>query len=261
MRRLGAVLGLLSLAVALMGISPQPVRASDISWNATATGIEYSQVPINAENKRQGTLIIVRIDPAHAMFRVYYHEGHRKTIAGWARELPGAAIIVNANYFRGNGLPIGLVKIGGDLLNPASGRTDSGIFEMRDEAISIHAPIPVSTATPSAPQPYAESFEGHPFIITNGNPEVEYADDIAMTRARRTVLAQDDHGRILIIVASPIELTLPEMATWLKNSGLGIVTALNLDGGSSSQIHVAPAVYSALEYGASVPVVLAVYAR
>ena len=53
---------------------------------------------------------------------------------------------------------------------------------------------------------------------------------------RRTVIAQDRVGRILIIVAPSGFLSLHEMATFLAESDLELDIALNLDGGASTGI-------------------------
>ena len=52
--------------------------------------------------------------------------------------------------------------------------------------------------------------------------------------ARRTVVAQDYQGRILIIVAPRGYLSLHELARFLAESDLDLDVALNLDGGYST---------------------------
>ena len=160
----------------------------------------------------------------------------------------------------------------GRLHNPPTDRPDSGQFQVRDEIPSI-GPLVTSSITPSssastpeastAPsKSYIESFEAFPLLIRGTQPITTYADDTAMEKARRTVIAQDDMGRILIFVTDPTEMTLPEMTHWLLTSGLSIVNALNLDGGASTQIHLISAgLPQALQGDASVPVVLAVFPR
>ncbi len=119
---------------------------------------------------------------------------------------------------------------------------------------------PKSIATPS--KVYTESFEGFPLLVAHTQPITTYLDDTVMAKARRTVIAQDDTGHILIFVTWPTEMTLPEMTHWLLTSGLSIVDALNLDGGASTQIHlISAALPQALQGDASVPVVLAVFPR
>ncbi|MCP4537876.1 MAG: phosphodiester glycosidase family protein, partial [Chloroflexi bacterium] len=51
---------------------------------------------------------------------------------------------------------------------------------------------------------------------------------------RRTVVAQDNGGRILLIVAPRGYLSLHETARFLAESDLDLDVALNLDGGYSS---------------------------
>jgi uncharacterized protein YigE (DUF2233 family) len=52
--------------------------------------------------------------------------------------------------------------------------------------------------------------------------------------SRRTVVAQDNQGRILLLVAPRGYLSLHEMARFLAESDLDLNVALNLDGGYST---------------------------
>src|SRR5260370_8205024 len=54
----------------------------------------------------------------------------------------------------------------------------------------------------------------------------------------RSVVAIDKQGRLLFIVSPGIAFTLDDMATLLAKSDLGLVNALNLDGGSSTGLYV-----------------------
>ncbi len=55
--------------------------------------------------------------------------------------------------------------------------------------------------------------------------------------ACRTVVAQDDKGRVLILVSEGA-ITLGDLARWLGESSLGIARAMNLDGGIEAQIAI-----------------------
>jgi exopolysaccharide biosynthesis protein len=55
--------------------------------------------------------------------------------------------------------------------------------------------------------------------------------------AGRTAIAQDTQGRLLIIVSEGA-VTLADLALWLRDSPLGIVRAINLDGGFESQLAI-----------------------
>src|SRR5262249_28072720 len=66
--------------------------------------------------------------------------------------------------------------------------------------------------------------------------------------ACRTVVAEDRRGRLLII-ATEGAITLHDMAAWLPNSGLGVVRAMNLDGGIESQLAISTPELTLTLYG------------
>jgi exopolysaccharide biosynthesis protein len=235
---------------------------SAFSWVPIAAGIDYSLTSKVVAGRLKGIMLVVRIDPSLALFRIYYEAGQRKTIQQWAAEKPGAVVIVNASFFRGNGQPSGLLKIGNDVLSEASGRPNSAQFEVVGDLPSISL-ISQQAIVPLADQPglYGESFEGYPLLIWNGQATPASMDNT--DQARRTVIAQDNQGNILIVNTETVMTSLQDMTDWLLKSKLGISSALNLDGGTSSQIYVAADQLAATFKNGrgSVPVVLAVYPR
>ena len=80
--------------------------------------------------------------------------------------------------------------------------------------------------------------------------------------ARRTVIAQDNEGYILIVVTPRGYLSLHELAVFLANSDLEVDVALNLDGGSSTGLWLdtGPTVVE-IDSIAPVPSVIAVHRR
>jgi exopolysaccharide biosynthesis protein len=247
---------------ASFGAMPTPTPQK-LVWASIVRGVEYVAIPVKAPDQPGDSIRVARIDPAAVLFRIYYQEGTRKTVQDWARERPGAVIIVNANFFRANGHAIGLVRIGDRILSQATDRPGSGYFQVTGEVPQIST-LPDDHIKADQPSKhYIESFEGFPLLIMQGKPVSSSLGYDAAVRAWRTVIAQDDRGRILLIVTAPTELGLPELTNWLCSSGLGIVTALNLDGGSSSQMYIASrSIRSEFPPGtAPVPVPLVVYPR
>ena len=53
-------------------------------------------------------------------------------------------------------------------------------------------------------------------------------------RSRRTVVAQDTTGRIILLVSPEFHFSLHELAVWLTRSDLELDIAMNLDGGTST---------------------------
>jgi exopolysaccharide biosynthesis protein len=257
---------LLAVSVtAILAVKARPAAASadSLQWTAATSGIEFTQLPAVGTDEDRGKILVTRIDPARVLFRVYYHEGKRQAVQDWAAQLPGAALIVNANYFEPKGRPVGLVMVDNKILNQPTGRPNSGRFQVKGEVPHIGALSAADITALQSSKQYVEGFEGFPLLIVGGRPNLSAALYDAAARSRRTVIAQDRNERILIIVTASAEMTLSEMTIWLQNVNLGIVTALNLDGGSSSQIYLASR-NAPLEFkhGAiAVPVVLAVYPR
>jgi hypothetical protein len=83
------------------------------------------------------------------------------------------------------------------------------------------------------------------------------------TPARRTMIAQEYSGHILLFSTANGHLSLREAQRWLLNSGLNINIAFNLDGGKSTMLIVRPSVGDTLHIPAfsKIPVVLAVYGQ
>ena len=78
-------------------------------------------------------MLVARVNPANAIFRIYYEPGGRKTVRDWSVEWPSAIMIVNASYFEGNARPAGLVRIGDNILSVPTGRPDSGMFQTKGD--------------------------------------------------------------------------------------------------------------------------------
>jgi hypothetical protein len=256
---------MLGVLVFLVATIPIPATASPsldaawLDWRWITDGVQYAKIPFTFNRHNTGIAVVVRIEPQSTNFRVYYDGGKRHTIRQWAALYPGAVLMLNANFFRSGGQPIGLVRTGNDIHRPLTGRGDSGLFRVENE----HPQVIAGNAGSLDPSPhYVESFESFPLLFVGGQPVAKYADDVSMVRKRRTAIAQDSIGRILVLSTAGTELTLPEFAAWIQSLDLNIVTALNIDGGASSQIHLSgPNIPQFTTGSAAVPVVLAVYPR
>jgi uncharacterized protein YigE (DUF2233 family) len=77
--------------------------------------------------------------------------------------------------------------------------------------------------------------------------------------ARRTVVAQDRSGRILMLVAPRGFFSLHALAKWLAESDLDVDIALNLDGGTSSGLWMSQ--MAQIDSLAAVPAVIVVIPR
>jgi exopolysaccharide biosynthesis protein len=254
------VMLLTALVLVLPTTSTTHANAASFNWITISNGIQYAVVTGIGSGKQQyKDAVVVRIDPSAVLFRVYYEPKQRKTVQQWAAKQPSAQLIINASFFRGNGQSIGLIQLGNKIVRPASRRADSGQFTVLGEIPTIKPLQPDELVTDATV--YGESLEGHPLLVWQGQPHYQPLE--RDEQARRSVLAQDSSGFIYVINTAAAAATLNEMIDWLINTPLGIVSALNLDGGISSQIYFAsPLVPRHFSGGAvRVPVVLAVYPR
>ncbi len=157
-----------------------------------------------------------------------------RTVALSRGSLPDAVVAINAGYFDSRFQPVGLCRIAGAELTPLSGQevlsgvvaiTATGAVQLLDRD-SVLGGIPTAV-------------QAGPFVIDPGGglgvrPQ--------RARANRSLIARDDHGRILLLVTGA--LTLHQVGTILHDHaevfGMErIECALNLDGGPSTGLSVA----------------------
>jgi exopolysaccharide biosynthesis protein len=90
-----------------------------------------------------------------------------------------------------------------------------------------------------------------------------YTDTAQDRFTRRTVVAQDVNGHVVLVVTPLIGLPLLDLSQYLSTTDMNLVNALNLDGGGSTLMYLNTAgipeyVVTSLD---PVPAVLAVYPR
>ncbi len=227
--------------------TPEP---PDTGWQLLQPGVELRQVRVETGDPSTlpGTgsaerLTIVRLDPAAVRFRVHYDPSAPRPVSEWAESLQ-PLLVVNGGYFtpenettgllisdgRAWGTPYGdfagMFAVSPPLLPPQSWGGSRG-----GEEVSVRW----LTDQPYDPdEPLREAVQSFPVLVKPGGVMGFPADADNGRPARRTVVAQDHQGRILIVVAPRGYLSLHEMACFLVESDLGLDVALNLDGGFST---------------------------
>jgi uncharacterized protein YigE (DUF2233 family) len=226
---------------------------STTTWETVAPGLERrSYVP---NNRNSAQLYVVRIDPAYYTFRAHYRPGEPLSVEGWQQELPNAVAIINTNFFERDHRILGLlisdqVVYGETLVNRG------GTFFVQDGRPAIRSNI----YEPYNGELFDQAIQAFPMLVLDG--EQAYTDTARDRSTRRTVIAIDSSGRVLLIVTPRIGLTLLDLAAWLAQSDMEIVDALNLDGGGSTMLHLQDVDqrFNTTSFD-PVPAVLAVYAR
>lgn len=268
----GAVLGL-ACACTAEGITLQPSTAQPLvathmpetgasaaatqreDWQPIDAAMELRTMRLAAGNS-SGFVTVVRLDPKAYKISVKYDVDNPGRVREWFDALKPLAVI-NGGYFDENGRPTALVIFDGirrgESYTGFGGMiviNSQGEFELR----SLRE------------QPFDESEElqqamqSSPMLIQPGGVVSDFEAD--QDRSRRTVIARDTQGRILLIASYTLTFTLSEFAQALKASDLELDAALNMDGGRSTGLFVRTEAASvALDSVEKVPLVLVVEGR
>ena len=159
-----------------------------------------------------------------------------------------ASVILNAGYFDENGRPMGYFRSGGKVFN-------SRVLHRGRNTFLHYGAMFVVGRNNGRPEIVSrekfqdsgvkEAFQAGPLLLKNGKPAQGLSRYREYLRAtRRTVVGLDAKDRLVVLVSETETrgiswcelqeyLVLPE-----SKGGLGIRDAMNLDGGSSSQLWV-----------------------
>ena len=203
----------------------------DSGWQPVAEGVEVRRLRVLVRaGVPDASFTVARLDPARARFRVGYAPGAPLALAEWLRRERPLALLTGG-FFNESFESTALVISGG----ASSGESyvgRGGMFAVdRAGAVSLRslADQPYDPA-----EPLDEAVQGWPMLIKPGGELAYTGDDPDV--ARRTAVALDRDGRVLLIACSTSSLTLADFAAWLASSDLGIDAALNLDGGKSTAL-------------------------
>lgn len=233
--------------------SPTPEAAA--GWNMLAAGLE--QRVYQSDGNFLGQLHVLRVDPAAYTFRAHYRSGDPLGIARWGEALPSPAAFVNANFFDPQARVLGLLV--------ADGVSYGQPYQNRGGTFAVQNGIPRVRSNIQEPyqgEAFEQAVQGFPMLVLDG--EIAYSSAQGDRVTRRTVVAQDSSGRILLMMTPLVGMSMTDLSAFLAASDMEIVNALNLDGGGSSMLYYRPPgvempfTYPSLD---PVPAVLAVYAR
>ena len=233
-----------------------PVPAADASpiadWRVLEPGLSWRTIVPHGDELAQ--LNVLRIDPARFRFRAVYRAGEPLSLAGWQAQETNAIALINANFFDSQYRALGMVisdgqkhgvpyyDRGGTLL--VSG-DDVSIRSFRQGYVNVDDAID-------------QAVQGFPMLVEAGKQV--FFNESTGRRTRRSVIAEDGTGRILLLTTPLLGLSLADLSAYLPESGLDIRTAFNLDGGGSTMMFVKHNKHKLQSFDA-VPTILAVYHR
>jgi len=237
--------------------TPAPTRTPlppDTGWQPVRPGVEVRSIDIAVDPSIE-RVTVARLDPDQVMFRVFYTPGIGYPISGWAQQ-QRALLVVNGGYFTSEEVVNGLTISDGVSYGVGYGDY-AGMFAVTSaDAVSVRW----LRAWPYDPvEGLRDAIQSFPVLVKPGGEMGFPVDADDGTPSRRTVVAQDRSGRVLLVIAPRGYLSLRQMAVWLAGSDLDVDTALNLDGGTSSGFWMVDG--PQIDSMVSVPVVIGVFAK
>jgi hypothetical protein len=209
----------------------------EVGWSLIQPGLERRVMDIyNNQNQRVESLHIWRLDQKSFRLDVAY-DSSPKTLDAWQKET-SAVIVVNGGYYSITNeryFPDGLTIVNGQ----ASGRSfnrSGGMLAIQEDRAELRW-LAQEPYNPS--EPLRAALQSFPVLVQPGGQLGYGAEKDSHAQARRTVIAQDRAGRILLMVAPQGHFTLHQLSLYLTGSDLNLDIAVNLDGGGSTGILVA----------------------
>jgi hypothetical protein len=234
---------------------PAPTSTPNTGWQTLATGLErrnYDPDPMNPVTR----MTALRIDPAYFSFRAHYRPGQALNTLEWTMALPDAVAFVNANFFDQADRVLGLLVVDG-MVYGQSYTDRGGTFLVESGQPRIRANL----REPYQGELLEQAVQAFPMLVLDG--VAAFTSNIQDRSTRRTVVAQDRSGRIILLATPVLGLTLYDLSAYLPTTDMNIVTAFNLDGGRSTLmvIDATGSPESVVTSIDSVPAVLAIYSR
>jgi uncharacterized protein YigE (DUF2233 family) len=209
----------------------------EAGWTLIQPGLERRVIAIfNSQNQRVESLYIWRLDQKSFRLDAAY-DSTPKSLDAWQKET-NAAIVLNGGYYsitNESYSPDGLTIVNGR----ANGRSFNGFGGML--AIDgAQAELRWLVEEPYNPYEHLQSaLQSFPVLVEPGGILGFGVERESHAQARRTVIAQDKAGRMLLMVTPQGYFTLHQLSRYLTESDLNLDMAINLDGGGSTGILVA----------------------
>ncbi len=214
-------------------VSPTPANGTPAlnQWVTAKAGVEIRYEDWKSPGNNEDTVTIVRFDLNKVHLKIGYQPTNPLAMDAWMNQEQATAII-NGGYFDQNNETTALVVSNGQ----AYGTSYNGFGGM----LSVDAQGNISLRSLSQ-QPYdpneqlTQATQSSPMLMMNGKRTQFQANAASQ---RRSVVAVDTQGRLLLIASPGSAFSLDELADLLASSDLSIKTALNLDGGASTGLYV-----------------------
>lgn len=225
--------GLLCLSLLSLTSSLALATMPATHWQQLSPGLSYSQAALPQDQGNHGDLYAFKFSPKRYTLSLVrsVDMGDSSSNVITLAKYANALIAVNGGFFSPAAAPLGLRVRQGQVLNPVKPISWWGVFRIEKGRPYITTwqdfkmTPDVSFATQSGPR----------LLIKGSIPSLKQGN------ADRTALCITKQGDVVVLATANASLTLRQLAELMRNSshqgGLDCVDALNLDGGTSTQMY------------------------
>ncbi|MBV9691709.1 MAG: phosphodiester glycosidase family protein [Ktedonobacteraceae bacterium] len=201
-------------------------------WQQAAPGVELRYEYWKSPSPSGDTVVITRFDLHRIHLKVEYQPAQPMMLSKWLAQEHAIAAI-NGGYFDAQNNATALVISDGR----AYGTSYDGFGGMLavDAQGNVNLRSLHQQAYDANNEQLQQATQSAPLLVLNGK-RTQFSANAASQR--RSIVAMDKQGRLLLIVSPLAAFTLDELADLLVSSDLSIDTALNLDGGSSTGLYL-----------------------
>jgi exopolysaccharide biosynthesis protein len=194
-------------------------------------GVEIRYEDWKSPGNNEDTVTIVRFDLNKVHLKIGYQPTNPLAMDAWMNQEQATAIM-NGGYFDQNNATTALVVSNGQ----AYGTSYNGFGGMLSADAQGNVRLRSLSQQPYDPnEQLTQATQSSPMLIMNGKRTQFNANAASQ---RRSIVAEDTQGRLLLIASPGSAFSLDELADLLAASDLSIQTALNLDGGASTGLYV-----------------------
>ena len=203
-----------------------------IRWRKLKDGLHYSETGYGSEDLHtRFKLFSVRADLERFRLRVIALEKGKLLTAKEMAVSTKALCAVNGGFFLQNRTPLGLIISGGIEKNPLR-KANWGIFFIKDNVPRI-----IHTRDYKGCAGITQAIQCGPRLVVEGR-----ALSLKKQIAKRSAIGIDREGKVLLFCSGGSYIEANDFAKILslppEQKGFGLVHAMNLDGGPSSQMYI-----------------------
>lgn len=217
----------------LLILNAEPMWAAPTTWQTISPGVSYAQLlpepPAVSGRIHAFKIDLTQYTPVCALAKTY--KRRFMSAQAFAKALD-APLVINGGFFDWEGTPLGLRLCQGEVQNPKRDISWWAVFSLSNQRMRLER-----TAYFKQDADVSFAIQAGPRLVVRGLPVSHLKPGLD----QRTAICQHRDGSFVLIATEKYKLSATAFAKRLadheRQDGLGCEMALNLDGGTSTQLY------------------------